>query len=965
MKIHLSLFFLIICLFINENIAQKNLTDYVDTFIGTGGHGHTFPGATMPFGMVQLSPDTRLTGWDGCGAYHYTDSIVYGFSHTHLSGTGVSDYGDILMMPYTGETHFNNGADGKAGYRSKFSKQTEEAEPGYYKADLLKNNITAELTVTARAGFHKYKFNNEEEKKLIIDLDHRDKLIDFKIIEVDEFHINGYRYSNAWAEDQRIHFSIKFNKAIKSVAYNKEKSIAALTFNKSANEEEKVLMAQVGISAVDIEGAEKNRTAELTDWNFEAVKNEAQKTWEKELSKIKVSSNDEDKMVVFYSALYHTMIAPNLYTDVDGRYRGTDFKIHTAKDHTQYTIFSLWDTYRAAHPLYTIIDEKRTTDFIKTFIHQYEQGGSLPMWELANNYTGCMIGYHAVPVIADAYIKGIKGFDADLALEAMVANATADKLGISEYAQYGFLPGELEAECVSKTLEYAYDDWTIAQMAYAMGEYDTANKYYLRAQNYKNVFDPETKFMRARLNNRWFYPFKPEEVNYNYTEANAWQYSYYVPQDVVGWMVMLGGPKALSQKLDDLFSANSASSGRDQVDITGLIGQYAHGNEPSHHIAYLYNYVGEANKTQKLTRQIMDDLYTSAPDGYSGNEDCGQMSAWLVLSALGFYPVTPGSVDYIIGSPWFDKAEINLENGKTFTINAKNNSDENIYIQSLSVNNNSYSKSYITHQMIKDGATLDFEMGNKPSKFGSEIEDWPVSAIKTQKTVAVPAVIAGEKAFFKSTEVVLATATDEAEIYYSINDEAEQKYKAPITITENTILKVRADKANHKGSATVESTFLKMEENRSIRLKTEYGNHYAAGGDKALIDYIRGGNDYRTGSWQGYEGVDIEAIVYLEKLKDVSELSIGFLQDENSWIFMPTEVSFYTSKNGKKFNLAGTVSHDVSPRDKGSIIKDFAINTNTKARYIKVIANNLGVCPEYHKGAGGKCWIFADEIIIK
>jgi len=965
MQLKISFLLIIITLFTTNSKANKNLTDYVNTFIGTGGHGHTFPGATLPFGMVQLSPDTRLTGWDGCGGYHFTDSIVYGFSHTHLSGTGVSDYGDVLLMPFTGKTHFNNGADDKPGYRSKFSKASEKAAPGYYAVNLLDYNINVELTTTLRAGFHKYQFKSNDDKKVILDLAHRDMLTDSKIIEVDEYHINGYRYSKAWAEDQRIHFSIQFNQAIKSVEYNTDKTIAAINFGASKSEADKTLMAQVGISAVDIEGAEKNRKAELTDWNFESVKSKAQQTWEKELSKIKVSSNDEDKLVVFYSALYHTMIAPNLYTDVDGRYRGTDFKIHTAKDHTQYTIFSLWDTYRAAHPLYTIIDEKRTTDFIKTFIHQYEQGGQLPMWELANNYTGCMIGYHAVPVIADAYIKGITNFDAEKALIAMVDNATADKLGIVEYAENGFLPGELEAECVSKTLEYAYDDWTIAQMAAKMGKTDIASTYFLRAQNYKNVFDPETKFMRARLNNRWFFPFKPEEVNYNYTEANAWQYSYYVPQDVNGWMKMMGGDKALESKLDDLFSASSESSGRDQADITGLIGQYAHGNEPSHHIAYLYNFVGKANKTQKLSRQIMDELYTSKPDGYSGNEDCGQMSAWLVLSALGFYPVTPGSDEYIIGSPWFDKAEINLENGKTFTINAENNSDKNKYVSSLKVNNENYTKSYFSHSLIKDGATLNFVMTDKASDFGNNLKDRPTSEILGKQIVAVPAVISGDKAFFNSTKVVLETATEDADIYYSVNDDAEQKYRGPITLTDNTILKVRADKKGLHKSATVKSTFVKMEENRNIKLNTTYGNHYAAGGDKALIDYIRGGNDYRTGSWQGYEGVDIDAVVDLGEKKNISELSIGFLQDENSWIFMPTEVSFYVSNNGKKFKKAGSTSHNVSPIDKGSIIKDYTISTNAKARYIKVVANNLGVCPDYHKGAGGKCWIFADEIMIK
>ena len=952
----------LLLLALNSN-AQNSLADYVDPFIGTGGHGHTFPGATVPFGMVQLSPDSRLDGWDGCGGYHYTDTVIYGFSHTHLSGTGVSDYGDVLLMPFTGKTHFNNGSDGKAGYSSAFSKDTETAKAGYYSVLLDKHKINVELTATARAGFHNYEFPDQTEMKLIIDLQHRDQLTSSEFIQNDEFHITGHRYSNAWAQDQRLHFSIKFDKAIKNIEYNEDKTIAAISFKSEDNDTS--LKIHTGISAVDIKGAVQNREAELTHWDFDTVRHQATDAWEKELSKIKVTSTDQDKLKVFYTALYHTMIAPNLYTDVDGRYRGTDFEIHTATDHTQYTIFSLWDTYRAAHPLYTIIDEGRTNDFIKTFIHHYEEGGSLPMWELANNYTGCMIGYHAVPVIADAYIKGIRGYDAERAMHAMIENATADKLGIPDYIENGFLPAEIEAECVSKTLEYSYDDWTIAQMANAMGNQDIADKYYKRGQNYKNVFDAETGFMRARMNNRWFYPFNPSEVNYNYTEANAWQYSYSVPHDVNGWMKLLGGSDALSSKLDDLFTAQSETSGRDQVDITGLIGQYAHGNEPSHHIAYLYNFVGEAHKTQAITRQIMEDLYTSSSDGYSGNEDCGQMSAWLVLSSLGFYPVTPGSDSYIIGSPWFDKAEINLENGKTFTINAENNGDDNVYIQEISLNSKPYTQSYLTHKMIKDGSTFNINMGSAPSAFGAKEEDRPVTEILSKPITAVPAVISGERAFFETTEVVLHCVTNNADIYYQVNNLPEKLYSGPITLSENTVLKVRSAKQGHFSSAIVHSTFLKMEENRSITLSTKYGNHYAAGGDKALIDYIRGGNDYRTGNWQGYEGVDLDAVVDLGSKSDLTELGIGFLQDENSWIFMPTEVTFYVSKYGKKYKEVGNVKTKLSPKDKGFIVTDYTVKINSKARFIKVVAKNRGTCPDYHKGAGGKSWIFADEITIK
>jgi len=977
-------YFIFFCLFYCCSQAQNDkqnldntLINFVDPFIGTGGHGHTFPGATVPFGMVQLSPDTRLTGWDGCSGYHFTDTHVYGFSHTHLSGTGVSDYGDILLMPFTGETNFNNGADGtneKAGYRSSFKKDNEKAEPAFYKTHLDKYDIDVELSATERTGLHKYTFNKNEAKKLILDLVHRDQVTDSYLKITNENEIEGYRYSKAWAENQQVYFVIKFNQTIKDVVLEVDgeqkkdlkeansKSIkAAFEFKESKGP----LMAQVGISFVDIEGARSNLTAEFADWDFEKTKKASQAKWEKELSKIQVESEHKDKKTIFYTAFYHTMIAPNLYSDVDGRYRGTDFEIHQTDNHDQYTVFSLWDTYRAAHPLYTIIDQKRTNHFIKTFLNQYQQGGKLPMWELANNYTGCMIGYHAVPVISDAFIKGIKDYDTELALDAMVSSAMSNDLGIDDYRENGFLPGELEAECVSKTLEYAYDDWTIAQMAHKMGNKEVYEKFYSRAQYYKNVFDPSTKFMRARLNNRWFYPFDPSEVNFNYTEANAWQYSYYVPHDIEGWTTLLGGKEELDKKLDNLFTAKSETVGRDQVDITGLIGQYAHGNEPSHHIAYLYNFIGKPYKTQKYVRQIMDELYSIYPDGLSGNEDCGQMSAWLVLSAMGFYPVTPGSKDYIIGTPWFKTATINLENGKSFSIHSSN--ENNLYIENVKMNESDYNFSFITHNQIMEGGNLNFsttETSNK--KWGIENDALPISKISSPSITAVPGVRKGERAFNDNTSIELDCATPGATIFYKINNGKQLTYKKLILITEDTDLTVWAKEKNSLESKKAKSSFKKIPKNRSIKLATKYGNHYAAGGDKALIDFIRGGRDSRTGSWQGYEGVDINAIIDLGSEIEINKVGIGFLQDENSWIFMPEKIEFFISDDGDDYKSIGIVENTISYKDKGSILKDYEIKFNSKkARYVKVIAKNRGVCPDDHKGAGGKCWIFADEIFIE
>ena len=463
------------------------------------------------------------------------------------------------------------------------------------------------------------------------------------------------------------------------------------------------------------------------------------------------------------------MIAPNIYQDIDGRYRGMDAKVHQSKEHTHYTVFSLWDTYRAAHPLYTIIEQERTNDFIKTFIEKYKNGGIMPIWDLAANYTGCMIGYHAVPVIADAYLKGIRDYDVATAFEAMQHSATRDKLGLESYKSYGFIPVENESESVSKTLEYAYDDWTIAQMAKALGKKDAYKRFTERAQNYKNVYDPSTQFMRGKYRNSWFAPFDPYEVNFNYTEANSWQYSFYVPQDISGFIKLLGGKLALESQLDKLFTAADKTSGRHQLDITGLIGQYAHGNEPSHHMAYLYNFVNKPHKTQEKVRQILTELYTNEPAGISGNEDCGQMSAWYVLSSMGFYSVTPASNQYIIGAPLFKKATINLENGRVFTITAAAVSEVNKYIKSVKLNGKEHAFSYIEHDVLMRGGSLEFEMTDKPSTWGTSNDAIPVTEIKEHIIVAAPFIESGDLAFKESTEVTLNTVDEDTKIMYTLD----------------------------------------------------------------------------------------------------------------------------------------------------------------------------------------------------
>ncbi len=656
--------------------------------------------------------------------------------------------------------------------------------------------------------------------------------------------------------------------------------------------------------------------------------------------------------------------------DVDGQYRGRDLKNHKAEEFNYYTVFSLWDTFRGEHPLFTITEQQRTVDFIKTMLAQYEQGGRLPVWELAANETECMIGYHAIPVIVDAYMKGIRDFDVELAFEAMKHSAEMDHFGLKYYKEMGYIPAHEESESVSKTLEYAYDDWCIAIMAKELGKNEDYERYLKRAQSYKNIFDPSTGFMRAKMNGRWFEPFDPKEVNFNYTEANSWQYSFFVPQDVNGLVNMLGGREEMISRLDQLFSESTETTGRHQSDITGLVGQYAHGNEPSHHMAYLYNYLGQPWKTQQRVRQIMDELYSEKPDGLCGNEDCGQMSAWYVLSAMGFYPVTPGDPIYTIGSPLFEEVSINLENGKTFTIKAQNNSSKNIYIQSATLKGNDYSKSFISHKDMMQGGELVFEMGSEPNKvWGISESDLPISEIKNHIITPVPFVKTGTRTFVESTEVALGSITENLDVYYTLDGSVptleSDKYAEPFVLNQSAQLKAFAYVNGMPASNILVADFHKIPIGRTIKLNTNYANQYSAGGDLALIDFIRGPLNYRTGAWQGYHGVDLNAIVDLGSIQLINKIEVGFLQDVGSWIFMPLEVQFYVSKDGSTFQNIGTMQNDVSHRMLGVNLKNFTLNFATKARYVKVVAKNQGNCPNWHVGDGQPAWIFADEIVIE
>ena len=949
-------FLYIFLIFISCEKEKNNLTDYVNPFIGTGGHGHTYPGASTPFGMIQLSPDSRLDGWDGCGGYHYTDSIIYGFSHTHLSGTGVSDYGDVLLMPTTGKLFLNNGADGTPGYNSKFSHDNEIAKPGFYQVKLEDYDINVELTTSERIGFHKYTFPKNNAAQVLLDLEHRDKLIDHKIEVIDSSSLQGIRYSENWAKQQKIHFYIKFSKPFKRIIFNAQHSIAGIKFGKL----NAPLLIKVGISAVNTDGAKANLETEIPHWDFEKIKEENKALWENELAKIEIEGASKEQKEIFYTALYHSLLNPNLYVDVNGNYNGTDLKKHHTKD-KHYTIFSLWDTFRATHPLFTLIQQKRTNEFIRTFLRQYKQGGQLPVWELAANYTGCMIGYHAVPVIVDAYIKGIREYDANLALEAMVSSAMKNHLGLKYYKKNGFISASNEPESVSKQLEYSYDDWCIALLADSLGEKEIAANFYERGQYYKNLFDPSTNFFRAKKNHTWFAPFKPEEVNFNYTEANAWQYSLFVPQDINGHIKLMNGPKKYEKHLDNLFNAVSETSGRIQPDITGLIGQYAHGNEPSHHMAYLYNYVGKPHKTQKIVHQILNEQYSNLPDGLSGNEDCGQMSSWYVLSAIGLYAVTPGLDYYTIGTPLFNKTTLNLENGETFKIIANKVSNKNIYIQSAFLNGKKFESSFIKHQDIMKGGELIFNMGNSPSTWAAN--SIPPSSITKNPIVPVPYFQATSQTFSDTLNIKLGSVED-GDIYYSMNNGNEKIYTEQININADVKIQSRVKKAG-KWSKQVTANYYKIDNKKSIKIESVYANQYAAAGDKTLIDHLRGGENYRTGNWQGYRE-DLIAIVDLGEKKKVSDVSLGCMQDIKSWIFFPKNVKFFSSNDGKNFTLLGEINTVFSDKIEGSFTKDYNLKiSDAKAKYIKVIAENYGTCPDWHLGTGGKAWLFVDEIQIK
>ena len=738
--------------------GEEDLFKFVNVSLGTGGHGHTFPGATVPFGMVQLSPDTYNDDWDWCSGYHLSDDSIMGFSHTHLSGTGCGDLLDFLVVPRTGDVRLDAG-DRKQpgnGYRSRFSHANEHMHPGYYSVLLDDTGVRAELTATEHAGFHRYTFPASESSHILLDLTHAygqfPANIDWcSVRQTGSDTILAGHATHAWGEGREMYIALKFSRPFERIEFYLDgklisgaagelrgKNLKAVAHFKTHAGEQ--ILIKAGLSGVSTEGAEKNLDAEIADWDFARVQRDAESRWRKELSKIRIETSNVDRKTVFYSSLYHTMMGPTLFDDVDGRYRGMDGKIHQlAKGQRNYTTFSLWDTYRAEHPLFTLIHADRVPDMVNSLIRMsVESPAGMAVWPLQGKETGCMTGYHSAAVIAEACAKGFTGIDYKAAYAVMKKRAFVDDYrGLQWYRPMGYIPADLEEESVSKTLEYDYDDWAVAHVAAKLGDHENAKLLAARSRNYRNYWDGATGFLRAKMKDgSWAVPFNPIEMGHSkkwrdYTESNAWQTTFGIQHDVTGYIELMGGDKAFVTKLDALFNQPSTLPADAPPDISGMVGQYAHGNEPSHHIAYLYSYAGEPAKTQERIHFLNTEMYSNTPDGIAGNEDVGQMSAWFILSSIGFYAVDPVSTHYVFGTPLFDRVTLMLAGGNKLVFEARRETPESIYLHEVELNGKAYSKSWFSHAEVAGGGRFVFRLGRKPDEsFGKDASSRPVSNLE-------------------------------------------------------------------------------------------------------------------------------------------------------------------------------------------------------------------------------------------
>jgi predicted alpha-1,2-mannosidase len=976
--------FLTFCFSLFTLVCSAQVTKYVNPFIGTGGTGHTFPGATTPFAMVQISPDTRIDGsWEGCSGYHYNDSIIYGFSHTHLSGTGCSDYGDIAFMPWFSKTDVYESLIEKK-IASKFSHKNEKASAGYYSVLLDAMPVKVELTATTRTGFQRYIFNEDGYGYIVLNLQHRDKLLQGKIEKINTQIYKGIRISEAWAKKQELYFGFEVNtKPIKCDIVSSTESDYKVILKYKVVKGQQILI-KTGISTVDEDAALNNLKVENPTWDFEKIKLQAQQSWEKELKKIEVFDKNETNKTIFYTAMYHCMIHPSIMNDVDGRYKGRNGKIHKAEGFNYYTVFSLWDTHRALHPLLNIIDKKRSHDFVITFLKQFEQSGRLPMWELWNNETDCMIGFHSVSVILDAYRKLVISKEELKQLwPAVKAEAMSNRFGLDKFREKGYLSVEDESESVSKTAEYSYDMWCVSEIASELNLKED-EKYF---RKYKDAWcelrNTETGFLQPRKNGNWLTNFNPYEVNNNYTEANSWQYSFYAPQTFT----------AFQSLLDSLFKVENKIQGRTQADITGLIGQYAHGNEPSHNYIYLLN---DTNRIKYL-KYVYDNFYRNRPDGLIGNEDCGQMSAWYVMSVLGFYQTCPGYSLLSKGLPIFKKLMMHFENGDTLFIN-KNFNIPNIKkefytkLGSDIIDYKSYFSSPLFSNSLLKKNKITFCNDDKAITQKKEYDEG-VIAYDPYSTNEFPYFakplapnITFKKAYekglngykeiydYKILEVTSRVSNEKknlSPVYVIINDSLFEYSYNKIKIHMSTIVKAYSVFTFTYGNGTSNLStahFYKRPHNYTIQLNCKYNRQYTADGDDGIIDGQYGDIDWRKGGWQGYQAQDFEAIIDMKEKKQFAEISANFLQDTRSWILFPKKVEFYISNDSINFKLAETIENTISPQDYNVQTQKLKVKTQKEfstARYIKVKAYNYGKLPEWHAGKGDDAFIFIDEIDIK
>lgn len=939
------------CVFFIQLRAQ-NLSQYVNPFVGTNAHGHTFPGATTPFGMVQLSPDTRVDGsWDGCSGYHYSDSMIYGFSHTHLSGTGCSDYGDIAFLPiYINKTKDKMWRD--SVIHAHYSHSSEIAEPGYYSVVLNKRQIKVELSATKRTGIQKYTYASEGYTFIYLNLKHRDELIQGRIVRKGIRSFGGSRRSAAWARDQLIFYHFEISKTPDKIEIDSSSNghtQLRLGFKISKGES---ILIKTALSSVSEQGALLNLNSEMPHWDFDKVRKEANSLWNNELSRIKVYGGSLVEKQNFYTALYHCMMHPNVMNDVDGTYRGRDNKIHKSDKHNYYTVFSLWDTYRAQHPLLNIIDPVRSRDFMYTFRSQFEQGGRLPMWELWGNETNCMIGFHSVSVILDAYRKGVISIKELAELyPAAKAEAMSARSGLDKFREKGFLSVEDESESVSKTLEYSYDMWCMSEIAGeissmescqdALQMTDDANMFRQYANGWINLRDDKSDFMIPRVNGGWIADFDPRQVNNHFTEANAWQYRFAVQHNL--------NSVASDSALSAMFNMTSLTTGREQSDITGLIGQYAHGNEPSHHFAYLF---GSTDSVSKYVSRICREFYHPGSDGLCGNEDCGQMSAWYVFSAMGFYPVLPGSNEMVFGHMIFDS--ICVDDGEnTFTIyrHPPKNIDFGVKSPRFSFDRR---------------RDICFEYASIPYQ----------SAVRKNNYTSAPVIHSVSRVFSDSLLITIdcnGDCTESDKLRYTTDGSAVSKdsklYDPQTGIMIRNSCKIRAkvfrsDESHFEAVAN----FYKKPNQYKVTLLSKYNKQYTAGGDQGLLDGLKGDTDWRKGGWQGYQGVDFEAVIDLNTVMTIDTVVIGFLEDRRSWIFLPDHIELLGSADGvnyESFQTLDFLNYHSREMTLKRVDADFSFPAGKyNYRYIKVRAVNFGKLPDWHPGAGGDAFIFIDEIEI-